>query len=223
VPEELRAAVLAGDPGAMMTVATQSRTREAAVHWSRRAAEAGHPPGLLAMALFDADRGAWERARAWLARLPTGLGPRERIVMPPDLYARQGREHDDGGWETSPAFLVVSPDGDRACRALSRAADRFAGVTADGREVPDPEDEDVYTPNYVSNVYISAAGALVYVDTKGELTAEMGGALLRVLAQELARAEVTALVTAPPPNDHSLYRTVWVDPDPPAPQPAPAG
>lgn len=212
VPAEYREAVLAGDPAAMMVAGSKSRTRDAAVGWYRRAAELGHPPALFAMALRDADEGNFEQARAWLASVGDGIPPRERIAMPRNLYARQGEAYPDGGWETSPAFLIVSPDGDRACRALARAAERFKRVTADGREAASWEEvADAWVPNWVSDVYLSAAGAAVALDTKGELTADMGGALLTVLSEELRRAEVTALVTVPP-VDGSAFEALWVDP-----------
>jgi hypothetical protein len=211
VPREYRDAITAGDPSAMMAVGRRSRSRAAAKRWYQWAAERGHAPGMLAMAMLDAEDGNYERARAWLARLPRRTAPRDRIAMAGDLFDRQGEAYSEGdGWSISHGLLLISPDGDRAYRALARAGKRFYKVTTDGREAADWE-VCTQTPSHVSAIYQSAAGGAMYVDTRGELTAAMGARLLAVLAEELAEERVAALVTAPVPAEPA-FGNEWIDP-----------
>jgi hypothetical protein len=105
------------------------------------------------------------------------------------------------GWETSPTFLIVTDDADKAAAALQAASPRLFRVNGRGQEVDlathDPYD---YTPNYVSEVFITAEGLVIDVDTKGELPKGMADAMLRIVVEELLAANVTAHVTAPSPG-----------------------
>ncbi|MDJ0459912.1 hypothetical protein PUN71_022140 [Arthrobacter sp. NQ7] len=129
----------------------------------------------------------------------------------PDIFDQQGDKYEASlgdGWETSPAFLVLSDDDGKAAHALGRAGVRFSHIDEYGRELT-PEQRDVeeqaaktwdvpYTPNFISDVYLTPRGPMVWTDTKGELTRAMGEAMLRVLLEELRAEGITARVVAPP-------------------------
>ena len=125
-----------------------------------------------------------------------------KVTTAPDIFDRMGERWEYGlgeGWETSPAFLIVTEDPDKAAAALQTAAPRLFRVNGEGQEVDlethDPYD---YTPNYVSPVYTTSKGLVIYVDTKGELPKGMGDAMLRIVVEELVAAHVSAHVTAAP-------------------------
>ena len=133
------------------------------------------------------------------------------VTAEPDIFDRQGEKYEASlgdGWETSPAFLVVSDDVSKAADALGRAAVRFFHLDEYGSELA-PEQrlaeeqaaktwEAAYTPNFVSDVYLTPRGPMVWTDTKGELTRQMGDAMLHVLLDELRVEGITAHVVAPP-------------------------
>jgi hypothetical protein len=133
------------------------------------------------------------------------------VTAEPDIFDLQGEKYEASlgdGWETSPAFLVVSDDDSKATDALGRAAVRFFHIDEYGRELA-PEQRmaeeqaaktwDVpYTPNFISDVYLTPRGPMVWTDTKGELTRQMGDAMLQVLFDELRAEGITAHVVAPP-------------------------
>lgn len=138
------------------------------------------------------------------------------VTAAPDIFDQQGEKHEASlgdGWETSPAFLVLSDDVSMAADALGRAAVRFSHIDEYGRELPPGQREaeeqaaktwDVpYTPNFISGVYLTPRGPMVWTDTKGELTRRMGDAMLHVLLDELRSEGITAHVVAPP-SDISL-------------------
>lgn len=128
----------------------------------------------------------------------------EAVTIQPHFFDLQGEKHGEalgGGWETSPAFLVVSQDQGKAAQALRAAAVRFYFVDQDGKELTRSEmtgDYPQYTPNYISDVYLTDLGPMIYADTKGELSPGMAEGMLRILVAELRSQEVTAVVTAPP-------------------------
>lgn len=165
-------------------------------------------------ALNAAIRGDYARARQALARIPDGPAPR-LVRIDPQVFDRHAHRY-DYGWDSSPSFLVVTPQPDRAAAAVYRASRRFSAITESGRHVADWEDENEYTPNWVSEVYLADAGLIVTVDTKGELPLAMGQAMLRTLADELIAEGVRALVTAPP-IDFDFQTPTWPTPDEPTP------
>lgn len=128
----------------------------------------------------------------------------ESVTIQPHFFDQQGEKHGaalGGGWETSPAFLVVSQDQDKAAKALRAAAVRFYFVDQDGKELTRGEmtgDYPQYTPNFISDVYLTDLGPMIYADTKGELSTGMAEGMLRILVAELRSQEVAAVVTAPP-------------------------
>ncbi|WAJ34378.1 hypothetical protein OUO20_05435 [Arthrobacter sp. FX8] len=142
-----------------------------------------------------------------------GSAPEEAPVVTaePDIFDLQGEKYEASlgdGWETSPAFLVVSDDVSKAADALGRAAVRFFHIDEYGSELA-PERRialeqaattwDVpHTPNFVSDVYLTPRGPMIWTDTKGELTRPMGDAMLHVLLDELRVEGITAHVVAPP-------------------------
>jgi hypothetical protein len=127
-----------------------------------------------------------------------------KVTTAPDIFDRMGERWEDGlgeGWETSPDFLVVTEDTDKAAAGLRAASPRLFRVNGQGQEVDlATHDSYDYTPNYVSPVYITCEGLVIYVDTKGELPKGMADAMLRIVVEELLAADVTAHVTAPSPS-----------------------
>lgn len=128
-----------------------------------------------------------------------------------DFFDRQGAKWPavlGEGWETSPSFLVLSNDDRKAAAALGRAALRFYDIDEFGRELPRGQREaeeqaattwDIpYTPNYISDVYVTPRGPMVWTDTKGDLPRAMGDAMLRVLLDELRVEGITAHVVRAP-------------------------
>ena len=93
----------------------------------------------------------------------------------------------------------MTEDADKAAAALQTATPRLFRVNGQGQEVDlDTHDPYDYTPNWVSPVYITSKGLVIYVDTKGELPKGMADAMRRIVVEELLAADVTAHVTAAP-------------------------
>ncbi|HEX9088676.1 MAG TPA: hypothetical protein VF867_14255 [Arthrobacter sp.] len=126
------------------------------------------------------------------------------VTVEPHLFDQQGEKHPaalGGGWETSPTFLVVADDQAKAADALRAAAVRFYFVDQNGKELTRAEmtgDYPQYTPNYISDVYVTDLGPMIYADTKGELSVGMATGMLQILVAELRSRKITAVVTAPP-------------------------
>lgn len=126
------------------------------------------------------------------------------VTVAPDIFDQQGEKFEEGlgeGWEMSPAFLVLSDDEDKAARALHAAAARFYSVDQNGEELTRAEmtgEFPQYTPNYVSDVYLTVLGPAICTDTKGEVSKSMAEGMLRILVAELRAQGITAFVTAPP-------------------------
>ena len=82
---------------------------------------------------------------------------------------------------TEEAVVVVSDDRVTAARALARAADRWAFVTEDGREVTPGSRKarsgESWTPGYVSDVPDTPKGPLLYVDAEGYVSPAMARTL----------------------------------------------
>jgi hypothetical protein len=125
-----------------------------------------------------------------------------KVTTAPDIFDQMGERWEYGlgeGWETSPAFLIETEDADKAAAALQAATPRLFRVTGEGQEVDlDTHDPYDYTPNWVSPVYTTSKGLVIYVDTKGELPKGMADAMLRIVVEELLAAHVSAHVTAAP-------------------------
>jgi hypothetical protein len=145
------------------------------------------------------------------------------VTVEPDLFDAIG-EPDGEGWEGSPAFLVVANDVAGAAAALHAAGERFMLIDEHGRELAEWESDtgETYTPNYVSDVGLSERGPVLWVDTKGYLTAAMGAAMVQALTEELTARGVTAHVTTPPHGLSSARLPQW-QPPAAAPQGAPSG
>lgn len=125
-----------------------------------------------------------------------------RVTVAWDIFDQQGERWDEwlgDGWEASPCFLVLAEDAERAASALHTARTRLMQVNELGEEVDlETADLALYTPNCVSDVYITAIGPIVSVDTKGELPKAMADGMLRILLDELTGVGISAHVTAPP-------------------------
>ena len=141
-----------------------------------------------------------------------------RVTVARDIFDQQGEKYEEGlghGWETSPGFLVVSDDQDKAARALYAAAGRFMSVDQNGKELSPAEmtgDYPQFTPDYVSDVYLTELGPMIWTDTSGELPIGMAETMLLILEAELRAQGITAHVTAPP-ADLSLDGTrIWRPP-----------
>ncbi|GAA1767309.1 hypothetical protein GCM10009712_14460 [Pseudarthrobacter sulfonivorans] len=125
-----------------------------------------------------------------------------KVTTAPDIFDQMGERWEDElgeGWETSPHFLIVTEDADKAAAGLQAASPRLFRVNGRGQEVDlathDPND---YTPNWVSDVYITSEGLVIYVDTKGDLPKGMADTMLRIVVEELLAADASAHVTAAP-------------------------
>jgi hypothetical protein len=129
-----------------------------------------------------------------------------KVTVDPDIFDRQGNAYEDpeDGWEgPSPFFLAVSDERDKAAQALYIASRRLMYVDNEGNVVTEseranPQGYTRYTPNYYSPVYLTEAGPVIYLDTKGELSRAMADTMLRILVEELEAQEITAHLTTPP-------------------------
>lgn len=146
--------------------------------------------------------GDYSQARSLLRQLSIAE-PHDMVGVVPDLYDECG----------SFAVLVVTSDHERAATAVVKAARRFLNIGENGREYADVDEADndeVYTPNYVSDVYFpdQKLGLTFWTDTKDLLNRAMGEAMRRVLTEELIAAAVPAHVCRRP---QGLTRTgrVW--------------
>jgi hypothetical protein len=121
-----------------------------------------------------------------------------RVTVAVDIFDEAGEAHEDG-WETDPFFLVVSEQPDVAAAALIDAGFRFMNIDETGRELQDWEREhsEAYTPNYVSDVFLTTEGPVMTVDVKGWLSRPMGRTMVDVLVEELVGRGLDARVTAP--------------------------
>ena len=124
------------------------------------------------------------------------------ITVADDVLAQGEPFYEDGevtGWSSSPAFLVSSDDIERAAAAVHAAGRRFYRLNELGREIDEDEmDVGWNTPSWVSDVHLTDAGAVLYVDTKGDLTRAMGDAMIAVLTEELTARQVAAHIAALP-------------------------
>jgi hypothetical protein len=117
------------------------------------------------------------------------------VTVAEDVLAQGEPFYEDGvvvGWSTSPAFVVTSQDGALGA-AVHAAGSRFYLVDEHGREIDEEENDGrYYTPNWVSDVYLTDTGAVVLVDTKGDVTRLMGEAMIAILIEELTARGVSA-------------------------------
>jgi hypothetical protein len=140
------------------------------------------------------------------------------VTVAPDIFDQQGEKYEEGlgdGWETSPAFLVETEDQDKAARALYAAGERFYSVDQNGKELTPAEmtgDYPQYTPNYISDVYLTDRGPMIWTDTKGELSRGMAERMLLILEAELRSQRITAHVTAPPADLPLDHQRIWRPP-----------
>jgi hypothetical protein len=144
--------------------------------------------------------------------------PEVGVTVDRDVLAQGEPWFDDGeltGWCASPAFLVVSQDTDGAAEALNAAGQRFALVNERGHEVAreEADHEGMYTPNWISDVYLTDSGPAIYVDTKGDLPRLMGQRMVEILVEELTARSVPARVTVPPQVQPAMR--VWNQPTEP--------
>ena len=141
--------------------------------------------------------------------------PRKGVAVDRNVLAQGEPWYQDGeltGWSASPAFLVISRDMDGAAAALHAAGRRFYLVDELGHEVAgeDVDNSGGYTPNWVSDVYLTDSGPAIFVDTKGDLPRVMGQRMVDILVEELTARGVPARVTVPPPGEPSAR--VWSPP-----------
>ena len=106
-------------------------------------------------------------------------------------------------------MVVAASDADSAAEALRRAGLRFCAVTEVGEELRAGattdddyyDDDSVYTPNLVSEVRMAERGPWMYVDCKASIPEPMRTTMVRILAEELAFAGVTAGSVVVPSED----------------------
>ena len=115
------------------------------------------------------------------------------VTVEPHLFDQQGERHEPalgGGWETSPTFLVVSDNRDKAAEATAGGCSSLLFRRSE-RHGTDPAEMTgefpQYTPNYVSDVYLTDLGPLIHADTKGELSTGMADGMLRILEPNSGR------------------------------------
>jgi hypothetical protein len=153
------------------------------------------------------------------------------VTVAADIFTRH-EEANDGlppGWSGDPHFLVVSDDPELAAAALYAAGLRFFDIDSEGHEGEGWElgSADVWTPNFVSDVYLAPEGPMLWVDVKGVCSPAMGRKMLDVLAFELIARDLSAHVTAPG-RRYDTSAPKWSprarEPAPaaPAPEPVPA-
>ncbi|MBT2533909.1 hypothetical protein J7E83_17615 [Arthrobacter sp. ISL-48] len=140
------------------------------------------------------------------------------VTLDPEIFDAQGEAYPDPeeGWNgPSPVFLVQSDQTEQAAQALHRAIIRCKFVGTSGRELTREEDAtgEEYTANYYSPVYLTDAGPMAYLDTKGELPRAMGEAMLRILVEELTAQGIDAYLTTPSLDpDEEWQWPIW-EPD----------
>lgn len=119
------------------------------------------------------------------------------IEIAPEVFGEYGDRHSN-----EHVIIVGSADPHAAGTALARAGARFGSVAEDGRELTEEEYEEaadlgIYTPNYVSFVFLGARGPWCYVDCKGSISPLMRERMIAVLTEELDRAGVRGRVEVP--------------------------
>lgn len=166
--------------------------------------------GAHALAELDLAAGEFEAARSWLRRIKeiiteAALEPELLVSLGPEIFGERSRF---GGWEEDPVLWVVSPTDEAVAEVLHELRVIFSCITDTGSIVEDPESTDQYTPNYVSPVYETPAGPLIYADTKGVTTPEMAKKIIEVLVRALRDAGVAAIVATPPefPDERQTWR-----------------
>ncbi|MCU1517429.1 MAG: hypothetical protein JWQ75_2150 [Pseudarthrobacter sp.] len=137
-----------------------------------------------------------------------------KVSVASNIYAAQGREYEDpdDGWQTSPFFLVQSDQTDRAAAALYRTINRCMWVGTSGRELTEEEAStgEEYTANYGSPIYLTDAGPMAYLDTKGEWPRAMAETMVRILIEEVTAEGIDAYLTTPFwGNQHTKEWPVW--------------
>jgi hypothetical protein len=132
-----------------------------------------------------------------------------RVTVAEDAVSGQGHAFRDPAGNVvyasgNPCFLVrpvVDADGDADLHAVgagvSAAAARFELVTYRGEELAEPDD-DRYTPNVVIGPVITGDGVLLWADTKSEIPTPMLTTMVRILVEELERADARAHVAPGP-------------------------
>lgn len=73
------------------------------------------------------------------------------------------------------------------------------------------DSEAFYTPNWISDVYLTDSGPAIYADTKGDLPLLMGQRMVAILVEELTARSVPAHITVPPPAQPTMR--VWTAAD----------
>jgi hypothetical protein len=120
------------------------------------------------------------------------------IEIDPDVFTYQEEE----GFSKETFVVTGAFDESAVVRALEQAGRRFMRVDETGVEHADEESAEaalesgLYTPNYVADPEITAAGVRVYVDCKGSIEDPMAEKLREILREELEAAAVDARVTA---------------------------
>lgn len=122
------------------------------------------------------------------------------ISVDPELIAER---------QQSMSCYVVTKQVDEAAIALSAVQDQLFLVDGDGNQYPDQEALDdaldrstetghwIYTPNAVSEPETRDDGAFIWLDTKGDTSAEMAATMVRIIVAELTNCGVTEAYLRP--------------------------
>lgn len=109
------------------------------------------------------------------------------IEVDPNLLAER---------QESVSCFVVTEQKDEASAALLAVRERLFLVDGDGREYPNEEalmkalaqhGHHIYTPNAVSEPEARRDGVLIWLDTKGDTSAEMASTMISIIAEQLVR------------------------------------
>ncbi|HEX2072207.1 MAG TPA: hypothetical protein VHF92_00365 [Geodermatophilus sp.] len=125
-----------------------------------------------------------------------------QVTVADNVLAQGEPFFEDGevtGWSSSPAFLITGDDVERTAAAVYSAGQRIFMLNEHGREIDESEmNVGYYTPSWVSDVYVTDAGVVLFVDTNGDLTRKIGEAMIDIFVHELTARGVSAHIAALP-------------------------
>lgn len=214
--DETRAAAENGDVEAMVDVARQLE-REAhaslveANAWYERADFAQSPRAKLARVRRSAMEGLYDDVVWHLDDAVRRFGSSDAPLVSVSPEFEDPWVLAEDPFEDYPGagvFTVLSPQIDRVAGALARAAPRLMLVDDAGRTYADwdaiddaqAQGEEVYTPNYLFGVRVSAKAAQVMLDTKSVMTKPMAQMMVNIIAAELATERCAAHIAGACPG-----------------------
>lgn len=115
-------------------------------------------------------------------------------------------------WVGDPIFLVASDDVEGAAEAVDAAVERFMLLDDEGRELTEAQAASGlwFTPEYASDLHITDAGVVVYLDCRGEFSKTRGQRMIEILVAELWANGVSAHISRPPVELDWAHAPAWV-------------